>query len=747
MTPPDEFPLRSPQIRPGPKPEPRPLAERFRAVRAATEALAAPLSPEDQNVQSMPDASPAKWHRAHTTWFFETFLLRRFDPGYRVYDARYNYLFNSYYETVGERHPRPARGAITRPRADEISAYRRHVDAAMEDFLSLSALAGEPEIAALIELGLNHEQQHQELLLTDILHAFAQNPAHPAYAPFVPAIVRETAHLEFIPFDGGIVEVGHGGEGFAFDNETPRHQVLLEPYRLANRLITNCEWLEFMAAGGYREPAHWLSDGWQTVLREGWRAPLYWREVDGAWHAMTLAGLQPIDANAPVVHVSYYEADAFARWRGARLPTEAEWEHAAFAVNVEGNLRDAGYLRPLPACGRSGLQQMFGDAWEWTASAYAPYPGYRPAAGAVGEYNGKFMVNQLVLKGGSCVTPDDHIRASYRNFFYPHQRWQFTGVRLAEDAPRVVSTSYRDDAFLHDVWNGLSGRQKTLPCKYFYDREGSRLFDAICKLPEYYLTRAETELLRAAAPAIAQSMPDNAALVEFGSGSSVKTRVLLDAMKTLRVYVPVDISADHLARVAGDIAAAYCGLQVTPVAADFTRTFALPSEIMGASLVGFFPGSTIGNFEPGEARDFLCMARNILGSSAHLIIGIDLVKDAKMLVAAYDDPSGVTARFNKNLLARINRTFEADFDLSAFSHRAIWNGCDERMEMYLVSEREQTVTIAGRRFSFGMGETIHTENSHKYRVDNFIALAAQTGWTTLRSWNHPSPAFAILLLR
>ncbi len=743
MTPPDESPLRTSRLA---KAHPPSLADRFRLVRDATERLAAPLSPEDQNVQSMPDASPTKWHRAHTTWFFETFILRRFDPGYRIFDPRFNYLFNSYYEAVGERHPRPERGAITRPTADGIGDYRRHVDAATAKFLAGSAQAQEPQVAALIELGLNHEQQHQELLLTDILHAFAQNPTCPAYGPFVPSMVREAVPLDFIAFEGGIVEIGHRGSEFAFDNETPRHRMLLEPYRLANRPITNGEWIEFIEAGGYRDASLWLSDGWQTVLREGWNAPLYWREIDGAWHAMSLAGLQPVDRNAPVVHVSYYEAEAFARWKGARLPTEAEWEHAASHLPIDGNLGGAGYLRPVAACGRGGLEQMFGDVWEWTASAYAPYSGYRPAAGAVGEYNGKFMVNQMVLRGGSCVTPDGHVRASYRNFFYPHQRWQFMGLRLATDASRRISPAWRDDTFRNDVWNGLSASPKTLPCKYFYDREGSRLFDAICALPEYYLTRTETALLRAAAPSIAQHLPKHAALVEFGSGSSIKTRILLDEMRDLTAYVPVDISAGHLKAIASDIAATYRRLSVVPVATDFTQEIALPEQIRRMPLVGFFPGSTIGNLTPDEAESFLRMARRTLGEGSSLIVGLDLVKDEDELLAAYDDAAGVTARFNKNILARINRELDSDFDLSSFAHNAVWNADAERIEMHLVSEKDQAVTVAGRRFHFAEGETIHTENSHKYRIDDFAALAARAGWSQAADWSNPSPGFAIVLL-
>ena len=744
MTPPDEASRhRADQNR---RVVPATPAERFRAVRDATEALAAPLSPEDQNVQSMPDASPTKWHRAHTTWFFETFILRRFDARYRLFDPRFNYLFNSYYEAAGARHPRPERGAITRPTAAEVSDYRRHVDAAMAEFLA-TRVAEEPEIAALFELGLHHEQQHQELLLTDILHAFAQNPAHPAYAPFMPTVVRKAPELEFVPFEGGLMEIGHRGDAFAFDNEGPRHRVHLESYRLANRLITNAEWMEFMASGGYREPQHWLSDGWQAVQREGWNAPLYWCEVNGGWRAMTLSGLRPIDPNAPVTHISFYEADAFARWCGARLPTEAEWENAAAASEPTGNLRGGGYLRPLAAPPKPGLQQMFGDCWEWTQSAYTPYPGYRVPEGAVGEYNGKFMVNQLVLRGGSCITPDDHIRASYRNFFYPHQRWQFAGLRLARDArTRAVPKPERDEAFLRDVWNGLSATPKTLSCKYFYDHEGSRLFDAICALPEYYLTRTDTALLRTAAPEIARLTPEGAVLVEFGSGSSVKTRLLLDAMISLSAYVPVDISAGHLKKAAAAIDDVYRRLRVVPLAADFTEAFVLPTEFDGRPRIGFFPGSTIGNMTRKDAAQFLGMARAVLGSKSQLVIGIDLVKDPRVLIAAYDDKAGVTAAFNKNLLARINRELGADIDLTAFAHRAVWNAAEERIEMHLESAREQDVTIGGRRFHFAAGETIHTENSHKYRVDDFISIAADAGWSMTESWVSNDPGFAVLFL-
>jgi ergothioneine biosynthesis protein EgtB len=394
--------------------------------------LAAPLSDEDQVVQAMDDASPTKWHLAHTTWFFEAFLLKPFLPGYRIFDERFEYCFNSYYESVGTRQPRASRGLLTRPSAEEVRDYRAHVDEA----LSRLCDADVPEAAAeLIELGINHEQQHQELLLTDILSLFATEPLKPAYVEADPGVREAVAtKLEFLAFAGGIFEVGHQGKGFAYDNESPRHEQLVRPFKLANRLVTNAEWIEFIEDGGYSAPTLWLADGWNRVKAQGWQAPLYWEEVDGGYMQMSLRGFRPVDLAAPVCHVSFYEADAFARWSGLRLPTEFEWEVAASDLPVAGRTLGARHLRPMPAESGAGLKQMYGDAWEWTGSAYLPYPGFKTAPGAVGEYNGKFMCNQFALKGGSCATPDGHVRATYRNFFYPQQRWQFMGLRLAGEA-------------------------------------------------------------------------------------------------------------------------------------------------------------------------------------------------------------------------------------------------------------------------------------------------------------------------
>jgi TIGR03440 family protein len=409
------------------------LITRYRDVRALSEALAAPLSDADATVQSMADASPAKWHLAHVSWFFETFVLRDHVAGYTPFDAHYAYLFNSYYEAEGARHARPARGVLTRPSLKEVLAYRNHVDRALTTALPMLP----PSAQALVLLGLHHEQQHQELLLTDIQHLLSLNPLEPALfdAPNpLPAPVPGPIH--WMEGRQGLVEIGDDGKGdFAFDCEGPRHKTHLAPHALAHRLITNGEWIAFIEDGGYAQPAHWLSDGWAWVQAEAVEAPLYWRRGEQSWTRFALDGRKPVNLAAPVTHISLYEADAYASWAGARLPTEAEWESAAMnSATVGGNQLDgAGCPRPCAADQGDALTQMFGDVWEWTGSAYRPHPGFRAAEGAVGEYNGKFMSGQFVLKGGSCATPRGHMRASYRNFFYPHQRWQFTGLRLAKD--------------------------------------------------------------------------------------------------------------------------------------------------------------------------------------------------------------------------------------------------------------------------------------------------------------------------
>ena len=412
------------------------LVDDYRRVRALTERLCEPLVVEDYGLQTRVETSPPKWHLAHVSWFYETFLLKPFLPGYHVFHERFDHLFNSYYEqTEAGYWPRPERGLLSRPTVTEVYAYRRHVDEAMERLIGDGAGEHWPAFLERLAIGLNHEQQHQELLVTDIKFNFAYNPLCPAYRADLPVNdSSEPASLDYTDFDGGIVWIGANDEGFGYDNEYPRHRTLLEPYRLANRLVTNGEYRAFVDDGGYRNPALWLSDGWSRIRQDRWQAPLYWRYIDGAWHEMTLAGLRPLNPAEPVCHVSYFEADAFARWANRRLPTEAEWEHAATDRPVVGNFVDNGRLHPAPAVSRAEQpQQLFGDCWEWTASAYLPYPGYRAAAGALGEYNGKFMNGQMVLRGGSCATSRNHARASYRNFFYPHERWQFKGIRLAED--------------------------------------------------------------------------------------------------------------------------------------------------------------------------------------------------------------------------------------------------------------------------------------------------------------------------
>jgi TIGR03440 family protein len=411
------------------------LPARYQRIRCNTERLCEPLSPEDCTVQSMPDASPAKWHLAHTSWFFETFVLTPHVPGYREFHPQYRALFNSYYHTVGDQYPRPQRGLLTRPALDEVRAYRAHVDHHM---LGLMKTGGELDsaLAQLIVLGFNHEQQHQELILTDIKHMFFCNPLHPAYQDRPPLPPCEPSALSWHHYEEGLRAIGQDEPEFAFDNERPRHKRFVHAFELASRPVTNGEFLAFIEEGGYQRPELWLSDGWDAVRKYDWRAPLYWERYDDTWIVMTLSGQQSLCEADPVCHVSYYEAEAMARWAGARLPAEAEWEYAASEAPLAGNFVESGPLQPRPARGQisaSAPVQLFGDVWEWTQNPYTPYPGYQPPSGALGEYNGKFMCNQIVLRGGSCATPRSHIRRTYRNFFYPEARWQFSGIRLARD--------------------------------------------------------------------------------------------------------------------------------------------------------------------------------------------------------------------------------------------------------------------------------------------------------------------------
>lgn len=565
----------------------------------------------------------------------------------------------------------------------------------------------------------------------DLLNLMSRSPLEPAAYDVEP---RPAGPLQpprggQTRFEGGLVDIGHDGDGFAFDNEGPRHREWLEPFLLDHDLVTNGQWLEFMADGGYRRPELWLADGWAVVKSEGWDAPLYWRQDEDQWTVMGLAGRAPVDPQAPVRHISAYEAEAYAAWTGKRLPTEAEWESAvATAPDVFSNL--------------------FNAVWQHTASAYAPYRGFAATEGTASEYNGKFMANQRVLRGGSFATPPGHTRATYRNFFYPHQRWAFMGLRLAADAPATARARIEDletARFRAELIAGLSQPEKAVSPKWFYDAAGSDLFEQITRLPEYYPTRQEAALLRDMAPRLTQHFGEDAALVEFGSGASEKTRILLDAAPTLRAYVPIDISPDALQAAAASIAETYPSLEVRPMVGDFLNLAPLP-DLGGGRRVGFFPGSTIGNLEPDRAVAFLANARDRLGPSSLFVLGVDLVKDPAVLVAAYDDAAGVTAAFNRNLLVRANRDLGADFDLDAFDHVAVWNAARSRMEMHLRAGRDMVVRIDEAVIAFAAGETIHTESSRKFTEAGVTAMAEAAGWRVVSFQQSPDPSVAVALL-
>jgi ergothioneine biosynthesis protein EgtB len=411
------------------------LVDRFTQVRLFTNKLCEPLETEDYVIQSMPDVSPTKWHLAHTSWFFEAFVLKKANPDYQSMHPLYSYLFNSYYIQAGDRWFRPNRGILSRPTVKEIFEYRNYVNEHVQNFIEKSSEENFNEFAPVIEIGLNHEQQHQELLLTDIKHVLSFNPLHPVYSKRMITNTNLIREVKWIDFQEGIYEIGYDGKEFCYDNETPVHKQFLNSFSLADRLITNTEYIEFIEDGGYTKPLLWLSDGWAVVENEKWKAPLYWEKREGEWYNFTLNGFRKVNPDEPVCHVSHYEADAFASWKGKRLPTEAEWEVAANSQKIDGNFVDDKQFHPVPLKENESnkLKQMFGDVWEWTQSAYLPYPGYKTLPGALGEYNGKFMSGQMVLRGGSCATSKSHIRKTYRNFFHPHSRWQFTGIRLAKD--------------------------------------------------------------------------------------------------------------------------------------------------------------------------------------------------------------------------------------------------------------------------------------------------------------------------
>jgi len=725
------------------------LLDRFCSVRATSLSIAAPLTAEDCQAQSMPDASPVKWHLAHSSWFFETFLLC--PAGRAPFDPAFRDLFNSYYTGVCEPFPRGSRGMLSRPTLERVLAWRAHVDAAMADLLSGDLAGGlDQPTHALVQLGIAHEEQHQELMLTDVKHLLSQNPLKPAYAGRWPLKSIAPDAPRWIEFGGGLHGIGHAGDGFSFDNEGPRHRVHLQPFALQSRPVSNGEWAEFIADGGYRRPNLWLSAGWAQAQAEQWIAPLYWRQLDDGWFCFTLHGEAPLDRHAPVAHVSFYEAEAYARWAGARLPTEAEWEVAAASLPLLGNFLDGRTFHPLAADSRQpGLQQMFGDVWEWTRSDYQPYPGYQPAEGAVGEYNGKFMVGQQVLRGGSCVTPAAHIRATYRNFFPPGTRWQFSGLRLARDAAasrqeRVVTIAGQSEDALAAFTAGLMDTPPHIASGHFYDQLGSQLFEAITALPDYGLMRAEAAIFHAHAEAMAKEIRARLGadfqLIDLGAGNCAKAEGLLPLLRPTR-YLAVDISAGFLASALDRVAGSWPG-EVRGLAMDFASGFQLPPEFADRPALFFYPGSSIGNFSPAQAAHFLASLKAAIPRSA-LLLGADLVRHPSLLVAAYADATGVTAAFNRNALNVVNRRFGADFQIAQWHHVARYDAALARIEMWLEAASAMDVRWPGGMRHFPQGARILTEISTKWTVERLETLLSESGFDSVQAWTGDD--FAVVL--
>ena len=726
-----------------------PLADQFAGVRAATERICEPLETEDYVVQSMADVSPAKWHLAHTSWFWETFLLTPYQPGFAPYHPRYAFLFNSYYNTVGRMHYRPHRGLLSRPTVAEVYAYRRSVDEKMAALLADPP--GDAKFLSVFRLGLNHEQQHQELMLTDIKHVFSINPLAPVYRERPNLQSAPVPPVEWIENAGGDIEIGYAGDAFAFDNERPRHAARVAPFAIASRPVTCGEFSGFIADGGYERADLWLSDAWFHLKKAGWNAPLYWERDGERWTQFTLAGVRadrPGRAGLPrqllrgrrLRAVGRRKASARGRVGGGRRGStdRRELRRERSAAPGAGGRIIAGFLRR-----RLGVD---GE------------PLYRLPALQAAAWRLRRIQREVH------VQPDGPSRRLVRDadLAYPNDLPQLLPARrtlavpglpagagrgggpmtTAESAARVGDE--RSSDFMREVLEGLGGPRKWLPCKYFYDEHGAELFEQITRLDAYYPTRTELAIMKRFAGEMAEAIGADAQIIELGAGSGLKTRTLLDAIQSPAGYLPVDISPDYLFATAEALAAEYPSIEVVPILADFTAPFSVPAmRRRPARRVVYFPGSTLGNFDPDDAVALLRTVASTAGPGGGLLIGLDRKKDVDVLHAAYDDPQGVTARFNLNLLRRINDELGADFRLERFRHGACWNPERGRVEIHLTSVVEQIVHVGERSFHFRAGESIHTENSHKYDAGDARKLAARAGFRIARDWTDDRDWFSV----